>query len=144
MRARLLEVLVELGLVRPGAVFHVQHGVVFAAVGRHCGEIDLANGRPLDGKQQLALHLVAHSVDVGGPAAQVAGLDAAGESFVRGAVGERGDRRVVVRATGAVRELQVVKQAGVVVARQRAHPAFAERIFELVLVPTGDRVDLVQ
>jgi hypothetical protein len=117
---------------------------VLAAVGGKGREIEVVHRRPVDREQQLALHLVAHAVDVGGPAPEIARLDPAREALVRGAAGERGDRRVVVGTPGAVRELQVVQEAGVAVVGDGVQEARAERGFELVLVASGDGVDLVQ
>ena len=87
---------------------------------------------------------MAQPVDVGRPLAQVAALHAGREPFVRGAVAQAGDRDVVVRAAGAVRELQVVEEAGTVVGGDVGAPPVAERVLELVFVTSGDRVHLVQ
>ncbi len=119
VRARLFEVGVELRLVRPRAVFHVEHGVVLAAVGR-----DGRRGRGPASATSRPEAAACPSTSWRMPSTSAAQLrrsprlDPAREPLVRGAVAQRGDRRVVIRAPGAVRELQVVEQARVVVGRR--------------------------
>ena len=80
----------------------------------------------------------------GRPLAQIAGLHAAREALVGGAVAQCGDRRDLITASGAVREVQEPAEPHVVVGGDRGHPAVAERGFELVFLRTDDGVNLVQ
>ncbi len=95
------------------------------------------------GEQGLGGDVVAVPVELAGPLAQVAGLDAPGQAFPRRAVADAGDGDDVVRRAAAVRVVHVPEQAGVVALGEHRHPTLAERGLELVFLGADDLVHLV-
>ena len=108
-----VDVVVELALIRPHGVFHVERQLVLAPVDRHLVEVQVLQRRPRQRHQQLGLDVVAELVEFAHPLLEIALLDAQGQTFVRGPVTNRGHGDDRVRGPAAVGVVAVPQQPGV-------------------------------